>query len=456
MSNRRSRRRKLPVEAVDLEITALSHEGRGISHIDGKVAFVDGALKNELVSANYVRSRGKFDELRTTSVLRPALERVEPACRFAGQCGGCSLQHMNTDAQIDFKQSVLTDQLRHSANLDPESYRLLPQLQARVLHYRRKARLAVRVVLKKGGALVGFREKYSSFITDMDSCEVLIEDVAILIQPLRELIDRLSKSHAIPQIEVAVGECSAEEDSKFQIALVVRHLEALASTDVQLLEEFAATHTLQLYLQPGGVDTVHKIFPADDQERLHYYLPAFGLQLAFHPMDFTQINGEINRLIIERTVELLDLQDDDRVLDLFCGLGNFTLPVATRCAEVVGVEGSEEMVKRGNENAQLNGISNSSFFAANLCDSIRDKPWFSKPYTKIILDPPRSGAIEIIEQVAEIGASKIMYVSCNPATLARDSAYLIAKGYKLSAAGVMDMFPHTTHVESMALFELDS
>jgi len=468
MSRRRQRRTKLPSEPVQLEITSISHEGRGIAHIDGKVAFVDGALKGERVTASYVRSRGKFSELRTESVELASDERVEPACEFAGRCGGCSLQHMQGNSQIELKQSVLLEQLKHAANIEVPDFQLLDNLQDLQVNYRRKARLAVRMVNKKGGALVGFREKYSSFITDMDNCKVLVKEVADLILPLRQLITALAGCDSIPQIEVAVGEVASQDgvetqdgDQKMQQAgtelkpaLVIRHLQPLINTDIESLTGFAQEYRIELYLQPGGVDSVHKIFPRDGIDRLQYFLPEFDLQLNFHPMDFTQINAGINRKIVSKALQLLSLNEDDVVLDLFCGLGNFSLAAATRCHSVVGVEGSEEMVKRGAENAELNGLDNTSFYSADLFQPITDKEWAKQKYSKIIIDPPRSGAIEIMQQVAQLGAQKIVYISCNPATLARDSAELVKAGYQLQSAGVMDMFPHTTHVESMAEFEL--
>ncbi|PCJ24560.1 MAG: 23S rRNA (uracil(1939)-C(5))-methyltransferase RlmD [SAR86 cluster bacterium] len=459
MSRRRHRRHKLPSEPIELEITSISHEGRGIAHIDGKVAFVDGALEKENVTASYVRSRGKFDELKVISIQNPSELRVTPPCKFAGLCGGCSLQHMESVAQIDLKQSVLLEQLKHAANINITDIELLPKLQDLQVNYRRKARLAVRMVNKKGGALVGFREKYSSFITDMDSCEVLVAEVAQLIAPLRLLITGMHGNHSIPQIEVAVGERAAQEqgkDSNLRVALVIRHLLPLIALDLDMLGSFAEQHDIDLYLQPSGIDSVHKIFPRDSVERLQYFLPEFGLTLNFHPMDFTQINAGINRKIVSKALSLLELNKDDIVLDLFCGLGNFTLATATRCKQVVGIEGSDEMVRRGAENAELNNIENAEFFAADLTQPFTDKAWAKLEYSKILLDPPRSGAIEIIQQVAQLGAKKIVYISCNPSTLARDTAELIKAGYKLKSAGVMDMFPHTTHVESMAEFELVS
>jgi 23S rRNA (uracil1939-C5)-methyltransferase len=455
MSRRRHGRGKLPAEPVTLEIESLSHEGRGIAHIDGKVAFVDGALPGEQVSASYVRRRGRFDELKAGEVFSSSEDRVTPPCEFAGLCGGCSLQHMNSDAQIEFKQSVLLEQMQHATAKGLDDIELLPKLQDVTQFYRRKARLAIRVVAKKGGALVGFREKYSSFITVMDSCKVLVEEVAVLISPLRSLISDLQGGQNIPQIEVAVGEkqSASIESGDLQVAFVLRHLEPLCEADVESLIQFSSEHDIHLYLQPGGNDTVHKVFPADSVERLHYFLPEFDLQLNFHPMDFTQINAGINRKIISRALSLLELNAEDTVLDLFCGLGNFTLATARHAEQVVGVEGSQEMVLRGTENARLNGLDNVEFHAADLFQPIANHQWAARKYSKIILDPPRSGAIEIIPEIAKLGAQIIVYVSCNPATLARDTAELISAGYTLRAAGVMDMFPHTTHVESMAVFD---
>lgn len=451
MSRRRHGRSRLPTEPVTLEVNKLSHEGRGVAHIEGKVAFVDGALAGERVTATYVRRRGKFDELKAEEILEPAANRVSPPCEYAGLCGGCSLQHMDSDAQIAFKQAVLLEQMQHATGDPMESMELLPKLTDATQHYRRKARLAIRVVSKKGGALVGFREKYSSFITDMNSCKVLVKEVADLIQPLRDLLNQVVGNQSIPQIEVAVGE--EQGSDALRVAFVVRHLNPLIEKDVELLKDFAQQQGIHLYLQPGGNDSVHKVYPDDSIDRLQYFLPEFDLALNFHPMDFTQINAGINRKIVSQALSLLELKPEDRVLDLFCGLGNFTLAAARTAQRVVGIEGSEEMVQRGNENALHNGLANVEFHAADLFKPIADKTWASERYNKIILDPPRSGAIEIISEVAKLGASTIVYISCNPATLARDTAELLKAGYKLRTAGVMDMFPHTTHVESMAVFD---
>lgn len=453
MSKRRFRRQKLPSEPVTLEISKLSHEGRGISHREGKVVFVDGALPGESVTASYVRRRNSYDELRADEVHAESPLRVKPPCAFAGSCGGCSLQHMESTAQIEFKQSVMLEQMEASLGRNLDGVEILETLRDQEFHYRRKARLAARFVSKKGGALVGFREKYSSFVAEMDSCEILVEEVACLIAPLRALFSELDGKMEIPQIEVAVGESAAEVDAPKVVALVVRHLAALSDADTDALKAFAERHSVEVYLQSGGVDTVARLWPQRDSDRLSYFLPDFGLELGFHPMDFTQVNAGINRKIVRRALDLLCLTEQDTVLDLFCGLGNFTLAAATRAGSVVGVEGSEEMVKRGGENAVKNGLTNTEFYAANLAKSFAAEPWAGRHYSKVILDPPRSGALEIIHEVAKLGAQRIVYISCNPATLARDTAELVSAGYVLNSAGVMDMFPHTTHVESMAVFD---
>ena len=451
MNTRRRRRRSLPAEPVQLEIENLSHEGRGVSHIDGKVAFVDGALPGEVVQAQYVRRRRQLDELKVLSVEESSPDRVEPGCDFAQQCGGCSLRHFRPDQQLAFKEGVLLEHLQHSAGLKVEDFELLPRVTGETAHYRRKARLAVRVVAKKGGALVGFREKYSTFITDMDNCQVLVKEVAELLPALRELISGLDSATHIPQIEVAVGEQNASGPASNQVALVFRHLQPLTEADRETLTAFSRHHVLELYLQPGGPGSVHKVFPVG-AERLQYYLPQFNLQMQFHPQDFTQVNATINRQIVARTVDLLALDSTDHVLDLFCGLGNFTLPIALSCEAILGVEGSEEMVQRAADNARLNGIANAEFVCADLTNPEQLDRWSRKQVNKIILDPPRSGALEILPRIAACNASIIVYVSCNPATLARDTGELIKRGYRLKSAGVMDMFPHTAHVESMAVF----
>ncbi len=448
----RRNRKKPPVEPVRLKTLRLSHDGRGIASVDGKVAFVDGALPGETVVASYLRSHSQYDELIATSIESASPDRVPAVCSFFQVCGGCSLQHLAPAAQVEFKKQSLISQLSHSTGLAVEQIQILDNVVADTVHYRRKARLAVRYVAKKGGVLVGFREKSSSFITDMDNCEVLAKPVAKLIKPLRELIGTLDGRQTIPQVEVAVGETDVQ--SQLHTALVFRHLEPLTGSDLQQLRNFATDFDCEIYLQPSGPDSIHKLVPSDDPDRLKYYLPDYDLVMAFHPVDFIQVNAGINRKIIPLALRLLELASTDRVLDLFCGLGNFTLPLARHCREVVGVEGSAEMVQRAAENAAANGIDNAHFYTADLCETFEKQDWAAGSFNKILLDPPRSGAIEIIESIASMRASKIVYISCNPATLARDAAKLIECGYTLRRAGVMDMFPHTSHVESIAEFSV--
>lgn len=456
MRHARRKRQKLPEQAIEISIQRLSHDGRGVSSIDGKIAFVEGALSGERVLAQFTSKRRQFDELKTLEVLSSSPDRVTPPCEFAAICGGCSMQHIASHAQIALKQSVLQEHLRHMGGIT--EFQLIPPLLSQTEGYRRKARLGIRYVSKKDTVLVGFREKSSSFLTEMSSCAVLNPAVSALIAPLRELLMGFEGRLALPQIEVAVGE-SEEGDAQGvhaaqQVAFIVRHLEPLSEADQQALLVFAKEHQIHLYLQPKGPDSVHKVWPADGALRLHYYLPAYQLRLAFHPADFTQVNGELNREMIARALAMLDPQPQDRILDLFCGLGNFTLPMARLAQEVVGVEGSQEMVERGSENALANGISNARFYSADLTVDFDETTWAQPLYNKILLDPPRSGALEIIPRIAAFRAQKIVYISCNPATLARDAGELVKHGYVMTQAGVMDMFPHTSHVESIAEFVL--
>ena len=439
----RRRRKSLPAEPVRCVIERLSHDGRGIARQDGKTQFVDGALPGETVMAKMVSSRSKFDELRTLEVLEPVAQRVTPPCEFADLCGGCSLQHMGSDAQISFKEKTLREHFAHFGGIEPEQWQ--PPMRSPELGYRRKARLGVRFVPKRDSVLVGFREKRNSFLTDIDRCVVMDPRIGDRITDLREMLYTLQAHDSIAQVEVACGDDSA--------ALVFRNMETLAHQDYERLVAFGKAHDLHIYLQPKGPDTVHRIWPEQGEERLSYRMPEFDLTMKFHPMDFTQVNADINQKMVARAVEWLDVQPGERVLDLFCGLGNFTLPLARRAGQVVGVEGDETMVVRGRENAAFNGLENVSFHGANLQGDFTRESWAAEGFDKILIDPPRSGAEEVCEYLTAFGARSIVYVSCNPATLARDAGVLVAKGYRLVRAGVMDMFPHTTHVESIALFE---
>lgn len=440
---RRRKRKPVPQEPVEVTIEKLSHEGRGIAHIDGKTVFVDGALPGEKILMKYAVVRGKFDEGYAEDVIEPSVNRVEPPCPKFDICGGCSLQHMASDEQIKFKQSILAEHFTHFGNIEPDEW--LEPLQADTLAYRKKARLGVRYVVKKESCLVGFREKRSNFLAEIEHCPVLDKKVSDLIMPLREMIGSMDAKQSTPQIELAAGDTG--------LAFIVRHMEPMTNDDHQKWLSFAEANDIDLYYQSKGPDTIHKVFPEGGEERLSYQLADFDVTLKFHPMDFTQVNTSINRKMVSLALDLLSPQKDERVLDLFCGLGNFTIPLATRSKQVIGVEGVDTMVKRGYENAKLNQLENVDFYQADLQKDFSDKSWASQGFDKILIDPPRSGAQDVVEYIDKFNASRIVYVSCNPATLARDAGILKEKGYHLTKAGVMDMFPHTAHVESIAVFE---
>jgi 23S rRNA (uracil1939-C5)-methyltransferase len=442
MARRRSRRQRIPQEPVQLNIESLSHEGRGVARLEGKTIFVQGALPNENVSAKYTKTHKSYDEAVAIDVDNANEYRVEPPCEHADICGGCSLQHMDTAHQIEFKQSVLQELFEHAQVNEPDAW--LPPLTADKLGYRSKARLGVKYVPKKGGVLVGFREKASSYITDIKSCPVLVDDVGQKIMDLREMIATLDCKDSLPQIELAKG------DSR--MAFIVRHMKPLSDSDQATWIDFCTKNQIDLYFQPKGPNTVHKVYPENSESRLQYKLNDFGVKLNFHPADFTQVNQSINQKMVKLAIDMLDIKPDDRVLDLFCGLGNFTIPLATKAKHVVGVEGSEAMVERGFENAKSNHLTNVHFYAADLTKDNSDQPWALEGFNKILIDPPRSGAIEVLQHIPAYAPEVIVYVSCNPATLARDAAELNKLGYKMVQAGVMDMFPHTAHVESIAKF----
>jgi len=439
---KRRRRKRLPEDPVQVEIESLSHEGRGIAHIDGKVVFVDFALPGETVEFKYTRQSRKFDEGRAVNILQASADRVTPPCEHFGVCGGCSMQHQHPAAQVRSKQDALMQQFQHLAQVQPQQ--ILPPLPGPQMQYRQKARLGVKYVHKKGRVLVGFREKGNAFLADIRQCPILHPSVGQRLMDLSDLIMSLQARESIPQIEVAVSDS--------QTALVFRHLEALSEADRAALSAFAQQHQLQIMLQSGGPDTVTPLWP-ENPLPLSYTLTAQQVNIEFQPNDFTQVNSEINRAMVNQALQLLDLSDSHQVLDLFCGLGNFTLAMARQCARVTGVEGALSMVVKARENALKNGIENARFFAADLSADISHEPWLNQPYDRILLDPPRSGAMEMLKHIGKLGAERIVYVSCNPATLARDTYTLVHEyGYTLQQAGVMDMFPHTAHVESIALF----
>ena len=437
----RKRRLREPV-VLELDITDLSHDGRGVAHIEGKAVFVAGALPGERVRAEIRAVRKQFDEATSVEVLLPSPDRVEPLCPHFGVCGGCSLQHMDTRAQIVAKQHTLSENFTRIGQVQPQ--RWLEPLAGPPWGYRRKARLGVKHVPKKGKTLVGFRETDPRFIADLSRCETLVPQVGNRIEAIAEMMDSLEARARIPQIEVAAGDD--------RTALVFRNLDPLSESDRARLLEFGAREGFAIFLQPSGNDSVTPI--DGGSEELHFGLPQFGLDFAFRPLDFIQINGEMNRRMIPHALALLDLQPHERVLDLFCGLGNFTLPLAQQSKAVVGVEGDTGLVLRARENARRNGIDNASFHAADLTTDLRDQPWVGEGFDALLLDPPRTGADATIPQLPLETVGRIVYVSCHPATLARDAGMLVRDhGYQLTAAGVMDMFPHTAHVESIALFE---
>ncbi|WP_340675197.1 23S rRNA (uracil(1939)-C(5))-methyltransferase RlmD [Paraperlucidibaca sp.] len=442
------------MEPMALTVTKLGHDGRGIAHReDGKLIFVDGALPGEQVVVKLTNLHKKYDEGRVIEVITASSDRVDAPCAHFGVCGGCSLQHMSREAQLTLKQSVLAEHLQHFGGIVPQEW--LPPLVSDNISYRRKARMGVRYVIKKEKLLVGFRERQASFLAELDSCVVMDPRLGLSITAFRELISGLEARDHIPQIEVAAGD---ELDGLAPVALVFRHMNELSKSDRQALIDFCAERGWQCYLQPGNYDTVHKVWPEDGPDRLAYELPfqtpnGTDLRLAFHPNDFTQVNAEINQRMLPLALDLLDIQPEDRVLDLFCGLGNFTLPLATKAREVVGVEGSQAMVLRGQENATANGLNNVSFYMHDLTKEIASQPWATLGFERVLIDPPRSGALEVLPHIVSLKPKRIVYVSCNPATLARDAGELAKAGYVLLKAGIMDMFTHTTHVESIAVFE---
>ncbi|HWQ94722.1 MAG TPA: 23S rRNA (uracil(1939)-C(5))-methyltransferase RlmD [Gammaproteobacteria bacterium] len=439
---RRSRSNKpLSQEPVLAHIESLSHDGRGVAHVNGKALFIEGALPGEQVLFTYIKQRKRYDEAKVEKIIKPSPDRVEPRCAHFNICGGCSLQHLSPTAQIAAKQQVLLDSLKHIGGVEPKT--VLAPLTGPSWGYRRRARLGVKFVIKKGKLLIGFREKRSSLLADIERCEVLHPPVGGLLPALRELIAGLETYNSIPQIEVAAGDEAT--------ALVFRNLAELGNTDLAKLQDFGKQQNMQIYLQPAGPESVTLIWP--ETAFLSYRLPEFNLELFFSPADFVQINADVNRAMISRVIELLQPGAHERVLDLFCGLGNFTLPLARHAAHVTGVEGDAKLIRRAQDNAQRNGIHNVEFYAADLSQDLSGQPWAKQRFDKILLDPPRTGALEIIKQLSAFGAARIVYVSCNPATLARDTQELVQQGYTLVSAGVMDMFPHTTHVESIALFE---
>lgn len=435
--------RKKLIAEFEITIDDVAHDGRGVGRREGKAVFVSGALPGERVLARQTGRNRHFDEAQVLQVLDASPDRVPARCPHFGTCAGCVLQHLAEDKQIAAKQRVLTENLQRIGHVQPGA--VLPPLTDAAWGYRRKGRFSVRWVEKKGKALVGFRELDPRFVADLTECHTVIPAVAAQIPALSALIESLDGRRTIPQIEFIAGDGP--------VALVFRHLEALTEGDRDKLIAFAQGSGCALFLQPGGVSSVHPLWPEAAPE-LGFPIAGFDLRLSFQPLDFIQVNAGINDRMIAKAIELLDPQGDERVLDLFCGLGNFTLPLARRAGQVVGVEGDAGLVQRARDNALRNGVDNVEFHAADLAKDLAAEPWMRAGFDKLLLDPPRAGAAEVLAQLPLKGISRIVYVSCHPASLARDAGFLVReRGYTLKAAGAMDMFPQTAHVESIAVFE---
>lgn len=431
----------MPVAVIE----SLDHEGRGVTHVDGKAVFVDGALPGEKVEYSVYRQRPTYELAKVSRIVLPSAQRVTPRCPHYGVCGGCSMQHLDSMAQTAAKQRVLEDALWHIGKIAPAI--IYPAIHGAAWGYRQRARVSIRLVPKKGGVLVGFHERRSSYIADMRSCDILPPHVSALLPALHGLVAGLSIPDRLPQVEIAVSDRVT--------VLVFRNLLPFTRPDEVRLAAFAEDNGVQVWRQPGGPETAQPLHPKN-APGLAYSLPEFGVTLDFLPTDFTQVNVDINRLLIRRSMQLLDPRPGERIGDLFCGLGNFSLPMARCGAMVVGVEGSDTLVARAGENARRNGLDGRcAFYAANLFEATEDSLAALGPFDKLLIDPPREGAIAVVKALSEQQSpARIVYVSCNPATLARDAAVLVReKGYVLRGAGIANMFPQTSHVESIALFE---
>jgi 23S rRNA (uracil1939-C5)-methyltransferase len=427
-------------------VADLTHEAEGVvrgGEASGKTAFVAGALPGERVSFRRTSFHKSHDEATLVEVLEASPQRVTPRCAHFGVCGGCALQHLDPMAQLAAKQSELANNLERIGNVTPETW--LPPLLGPVWGYRRRARLSSRYVTKKGRSLVGFREKQGKYVADVTRCEVLAEPVASLVGKLGQMLTGMQRRESIPQIEVSL--------SDGERVLVIRVLDPLPEPDLDALRDFERDHGLRILLQPGGLDTIAPLTPGPVD--LHYRLDEFDLRLDFGATDFVQVNAAINARMVARAIELLEVGPGDRVLDLYCGLGNFTLPLARRAGAVVGVEGEAGLIERARANARRNGIENATFHVADLSvEPEKAIPWLRGGYDKVLLDPPRVGAREVLSAVAHLAPHRVVYISCHTGSLARDLGVLTqTHGFRLLAAGVLDMFPHTTHVESVAVLE---
>ncbi|MCH8944092.1 MAG: 23S rRNA (uracil(1939)-C(5))-methyltransferase RlmD [Proteobacteria bacterium] len=435
-----AKRRREPETAM---IDSATHDGRGIAAVSGKKVFVAGALPGETVRFIRRKSRRNYDEAELLEVIEASADRITAKCEAFGRCGGCSLQHVSEQYQRDIKEQTLRDNLERIAKVEPESW--LAPMTSPVWNYRRRARLAVKDVAAKGRVLVGFRERHAPFITDMHRCEVLAEPIDGLLDELSDLIGKLSIRARLPQIEVAVAENG--------VALVFRVLDPPDDADKRLLSAFGAAHTLRIYLQPAGLDSLQLLYPQTLDASLYYTLSDFDIKIEFEPIDFVQVNNEINQRMVAFAIAQLQPGADDRVLDLFCGIGNFSLPLARYAGTVLGVEGDKNLVARAAANAERNDLHNVEFRVADLNKIDGSEAWVKAGCNRLLLDPARSGAAEIVARMNLLGPERIVYVSCHPGTLARDAATLVHDhGYRLEAAGIIDMFPHTAHVESIAIF----
>ena len=424
---------------------SLDHEGRGIARVDGKAVFIEGALPGERVEYTVRRARPNYEQGDTVRVLKASAQRVAPRCSHYGDCGGCSMQHLDEDAQAAVKQRILEDALWHLGKLRPGV--ILPAIHGPAWGYRYRARLGIRVVPSKGGLRIGFHERRSSYIVDMRECPVLPARVSAMLPRLRDMLAGLSIADRLPQVEIAIGDGDVA-------VFVFRNLQPFSRADEKRISAFADAEDIQAWFQPGGPETATPLHPLE-APALAYTLPEFNVRMDFRPTDFTQVNVHVNRLLIRRSMQLLDPRPGERIGDLFCGLGNFSLPIARRGAYVVGVEGSDALVARALENARCNGLESlAEFHAANLFEATEDSLAALGALDKLLIDPPREGAIAVVKAIGVQVPARIVYVSCNPATLARDAAVLVhEKGYALRAAGIANMFPQTSHVESVALFE---
>ena len=452
---RRRRAKPLDQTPQQIHIESIAHDGRGVGRDDNnKVVFVDYALPGETVRYVPVKHHKSYLYGTAIEILQASEHRVQPSCELFGQCGGCVLQHLDQEVQIQYKQQQLLENFKKIGGVQPDN--LLAPMTGAHWGYRRRARLGAKFVPKKGGMIVGFRERNSSFIQPAQRCPVLYPQVSDLFEDLRATLEQTSCNDKIPQVEIAVADNTT--------ALVIRHLEPFMQSDLDALNAFAERHNLSVFLQPGNLKSVHPLCSSTRSSThsstapLYYQLKEWDIKIEFLPTDFVQVNASINEPLVSQAIELLDLQATDNVLDLFCGVGNFTLPLARRAQRVVGVEGDSGLVERANHNKRLNQLEQVEFYMGDLfapdINSDSHGAWLEQKFDKILLDPPRSGAAQMIEHLLAFGASKVVYVSCGPATLARDAGVMVQQhGYQLTHAGVIDMFPHTAHVESIAVFE---